>query len=598
MARHRTPVEEELLRKQRRKDWETKLWNELKTVLFVHASRSHDGGVLDDVTKNEINALISEINYDKTWAENIAAINAKMAPIEGRFTNFETFEHVVAQSKIEFWLPHQFRGVFIDGKGKEEIKKVAPDVKEDYELNVNDPSVYEEWVRDDEGDIKKVYTPDRIVPADYVFKYRDEQVGSDYPDGRKRIRTLTGWWVRIYEYKPGTGFEVNNWTTYEAWRKLIDPDEPPIVFLPAPHKVGNKEIWTYDQFKLYILDTYPRDYLEIRRKGTKIYKTKVVLPDYVLSTDLKLEEQFLDTVLPDGNRIVQYVEFTSLGDDEKEETFLTHLASFVEKFLKEESLGSNKKHIIGLFKRMEYDFIKYQPIFWQKIRKFIKIPAPPTIPVALTHPDIQEMVNDLSGFITYLYSGWPDPYDLVGFMATKAAILKDYEFMLREELFRFIKNPRFFQLEGKRVTRIVDAVDSGETYNWRGDDHRKRAFQTIDEHTSMENPLKSEIAENLREYGAYKAMSVETSSRSTTTGNKDEVVGGEGRAGGKKGRRNMDRYIEKQFDPFDIKKVEWVDKLLQRFLVYTDLHEKLDRFFVFSFDIERDLGYEDEGAED
>ncbi|CAI2195699.1 1938_t:CDS:2, partial [Funneliformis geosporum] len=158
------------------------------------------------------------------------------------------------------------------------------------------------------------------------------------------------------------------------------------------------------------MDTYPNDYLKINRIGERIYKTMVVSPDYQVNLEnLEREEKILeDLTLPNGNKILQYVEITNVKEETSE---LTFLASFVEKFLKEEPLNSQKQHLIRLFKAMEYDF-----------------------------------------------------------------------------------------LHGRMVTRIIDNSTFGENYNRSGGFERDRDFALMDEHTSAENPQKSSIAENLREY--------------------------------------------------------------------------------------------------
>jgi hypothetical protein len=92
-----------------------------------------------------------------------------------------------------------------------------------------------------------------------------------------------------------------------------------IVFQNPPHCVESKEIWTYEQFKLYILDLTPSDFLE----------------DYEL----------------------------------------TYIASYLIKFLEECVLfqglkDSRSRHLVELVRIMEKDLKKYQPTFWKVVHSF------------------------------------------------------------------------------------------------------------------------------------------------------------------------------------------------------------------------------------
>lgn len=62
-------------------------------------------------------------------------------------------------------------------------------------------------------------------------------------------------------YKPGTGYEVKDLSSYKRYLKDLENLYDFDAALPPYRFPNGREVWTYEQFRLVALNTYPRDYL-------------------------------------------------------------------------------------------------------------------------------------------------------------------------------------------------------------------------------------------------------------------------------------------------------------------------------------------------
>lgn len=108
----------------------------------------------------------------------------------------------------------------------------------------------------------------------------------------------------------------------------LENNKETVYFDRPPYNVGGNDIWTYTQFKLNILKTSPLDFLNIDRKS------------------------FVEKKRPDVPR-------------------LTHLASFVERYLEEDEMVIGISHLKEILEMLSEDLQKYHPLFYSRIKIYL-----------------------------------------------------------------------------------------------------------------------------------------------------------------------------------------------------------------------------------
>ncbi|CAI2200402.1 1602_t:CDS:1, partial [Funneliformis geosporum] len=144
--------------------------------------------LLTSEEEEQFDAIKDKVDYDKTWNQNLEIIREAVAPFEVGHT-LPNFEETLNTLGIEIRLPYQFRGKYATDEGEEEVRP-APEDETEYKL-VDNADIHEEFVLDEDGRRKIVYSPDRVEPIEYTLQPNDEKVGIPYSDGRQRIRTKT-----------------------------------------------------------------------------------------------------------------------------------------------------------------------------------------------------------------------------------------------------------------------------------------------------------------------------------------------------------------------------------------------------------------------
>jgi hypothetical protein len=329
-------------------------------------------------------------------------------------------------------------------------------------------------------------------------------------------------------YKPNTGYEVNDLASYKRYLKDLENLYEFDLAIPPYRFPNGREVWTYEQFRLVALNTYPSDYL----KGDK----------------------------------------------------LTYLTTFVEELFKKEPIGQIARHLRELFSDMEFKLKlagSQGKLFWESIEKYLKkaevIPPPPELP-----QDIKAWIERVDSFIDFTYSAFPKPYNYQLYLSDKLAILNDLEILLREVYQKWLANPQNYlkMINNKLFTVMTTTHQWGEnTSRQRGTD-RQALKEKIDEMDNLEQPLKTYTAENNKEWERFKALVFKNQGRENIKDKTtfDKLVDKE--SGGKKGSRGETRTISKDVDPrVESRLLHVISMIVDKFMIYKDIRSILDKHY-------------------
>jgi hypothetical protein len=300
------------------------------------------------------------------------------------------------------------------------------------------------------------------------------------------------------------------------------------IHFPFPPYVGanGKEIWTYSQWKQIALWSYPTDYLT--KKGK-----------------------------------------------------LTFLASFIEKFFKEEPLGEIRKHLVDMFATMEVEFEHHQPAFWDKIKQYVKKTSPIVPPSPDLPQDARIWLDRVRGYIDFSFGSYPEPLNKIDYYADVEAIIADLEVLLTELWRKFLQNPNNFTIRGNKLfTTIISTKEYGENTNQTNTVAHDRLLQKTQEVDNAEIPLKTSEAENLKQWDRYKSMLLENQTRETLNEHlKFDNTKNIGQ-GGKKGQAQDAKTISRDLDPrIDAKLLTAIENVVNKFVIYSNIYNRLKKHF-------------------
>ncbi|KLL03216.1 MAG: hypothetical protein MRERV_48c010, partial [Mycoplasmataceae bacterium RV_VA103A] len=194
-------------------------------------------------------------------------------------------------------------------------------------------------------------------PANYKLQ-PDEQLVSINSDNTLKVNIPVKQIINIVTYEDALEIkDLSSYTQYLLKQQLLKHE-----FDPEPHRIHTSIIETYEQFKLNVIKTVSTDYI--------VKKTAKSGAGYSFLTKIKL----------------------------------TNLCSFVEKYLKQEPLHQQKRHLIEILEKLKIDLISHKTDFWDRIKEYVEKPMPGVAPAPQLIPEIQEWLQRVRDFITTRYA--------------------------------------------------------------------------------------------------------------------------------------------------------------------------------------------------
>lgn len=334
----------------------------------------------------------------------------------------------------------------------------------------------------------------------------------------------------------GTGIEVDSPITYLIY--LINIEEIAYSeYESAPYWLEDSiAISTYEQFKLYILRLNPWDFFNKKTKK------------------------------------------------------LTYLCLFAKDYLEKELSGSGKKHLTDLLRQLEVDLRVWQEGFWENIHDCLTI-----IPSQNIDGMVEQKLEMVKDFIDNSYQGKKDYcVDWKAFQAEKDAIIKNLEVRLTEGSYKHLNNPSLFLATTNSNNDNFNSTvgNSNNISNSVIQDKKTGKDWTLPQETSengetFEMPIKSEVAENINEWGGQRAhltkdqknnliqkgaevkeldhFDHQTNDNNTSNDNNQSSTG------------NNNSFSSQE--AFNVALLNWMDEVVEKYINYEAILAKLDRHF-------------------
>jgi hypothetical protein len=275
---------------------------------------------------------------------------------------------------------------------------------------------------------------------------------------------------------------------------------------------------------------------------------------------------------------------------------LTYLCLFVKDYLEKELNGAGKNHLVDLLRQLEIDLRTHQEEFWLNIRDCLTANPSPTVDEM-----VAEKLEGVKDFIDNSYKGKKDYcVDWQAFQAEKDAIIKNLEVRLTEGSYKHLNNPSLFlSTTNSNNNNFNNTVgNSNNISNNVIQDKKTGKDWTLPQETAengetFEMPIKSEVAENINEWGGQRAhltkdqknnliqvgakvneldhFNQQNNDNSTSSDNNQTSTG------------NNNSFTSQE--AFNVALLNWMDEVVEKYINYEAILAKLDRHFkqVFLF---------------
>lgn len=273
---------------------------------------------------------------------------------------------------------------------------------------------------------------------------------------------------------------------------------------------------------------------------------------------------------------------------------LTYLSHFVEEYLDRELNSSGKKHLIDLLKQLEVDLRVYHERFWERIKEKLTV-----FPSTNVSEMIEEKLDKVHDFIDRNFLGKKEfCIDWQAFQAHKEAIVKDLEVRLTEGSYKHINNPTLFlttitgnNSQFNNITGFNNSVSNNSVQEQKTGKDWTLPQEQVENGSNFELPLKSEIAENMNIWGAQRAyLTKDQQTKHITQGPKvnelahfsDSSQGNTQTSDNNQTNTGNSNSYSSQ-ESFNVALLEWMDRVIDKYLSYEDILTKLDKHFVYTW---------------
>ncbi|CAG8599433.1 6043_t:CDS:2, partial [Racocetra persica] len=307
-------------------------------------------------------------------------------------------------------IPFQSNPQVKEVKTKEESLNYVP--KYDLDPTNNTREVFSHFIYKEE-----------VKPASYTLQ-ENEQLVKINPDNSLTVNIPQKQIIDIVTFEPT--LEIKDESSYTVY--LLRQQSSKSEFNLDLTTLGTATIETYEQFKLNVLRTISKDYLKITKNKHD--------PSFV-----KIE--------------------------------LTNLCSFVEKYLQNEPLGRDKRHLIELLKNIKVELVSHKSFFWDRIQKYVETPESNIPPAPYLTPEISYWLQRVRDFISFRYAPYlaKDPLtntypmcpNINLYLSDVEAIVGDLEILLRDLYYKH--KALLFKTQKKENIKdatIFDNVNTGE----------------------------------------------------------------------------------------------------------------------------------------
>lgn len=382
-------------------------------------------------------------------------------------------------------------------------------------------------------------------PAGYTLQ-PNEQLVSINEDKTLKVNVPEKQIINTITYEDALEVkDLSSYTQYLFKQQLLKHE-----FDPEPYVLPNNNIIeTYQQFQWNVAKTNSADYV--------VKKTAKSAAGYSFLTKIKL----------------------------------TNLCSFVEKYLKQEPLSNQKRHLIEIFEKLKIDLISHKTDFWDRIKEYVEKPMPGVAPAPNLIPEVQTWLQEVRDFITaryaaYLYTEkdpitgkdyYPKCKNINFYLSDVEAIINNLKIKLVNVYCRLINNPILFKTNLK-TTFHSGSTDFEEGGRGSGVSREKSAQKTLE--TEVEEiPLKTSFAENLGNYGNYKGQIFKNQATENTNENvrfDKEIRKEESKRSKTRGeKRDISRDVV-----LNSGILEFMGNEIEKLAIYDKIGEKLDKYFI------------------